>query len=130
MCSVLIIRKDGQARWFADYTTIIRDKGGTVTHCRGYVTDITKRKESEGALLQKEKQYKDLYWMFRRMCDNMPDMIWGKDLYKRYTFANKVVCDNLFHAKDSDEPICKTDMFFADRGRRMHPHYSERRATA
>ena len=59
--------------------------------------------------------------MLRLMCDNVPDMIWAKDLEKRYLFANKAFCDELLIASDTDEPVGKTDLFFAQRQRASHP---------
>ena len=52
------------------------------------------------------------------LCDNVPDMIWAKDLEKRYTFVNKALCTNLLNARDTEEPIGKTDLFFSGRGAR------------
>ncbi len=45
-----IIRKDGRTIWVADYTTILRDAAGTITHYLGYVVDITERIQAEEAL--------------------------------------------------------------------------------
>lgn len=61
------------------------------------------------------------YQMIRLMSDTMPDMMWAKDLQKRYIFANKAMCDNLLHASDTSEPIGKTDLFFALRERASRP---------
>jgi PAS domain-containing protein len=55
------------------------------------------------------------------MADNVPDMIWAKDLEKRYLFANRAFCRQLLNAADTDEPLGKTDMFFAQRERDRHP---------
>ncbi len=54
-----IIRKDGQVIWIDDFTTIIRNAEGKVTHFLGYVLDITKRVESEEArrLLERQLQH-------------------------------------------------------------------------
>jgi len=84
-----------------------------------------KRKQSEDELSHKKSQYESLYSMLRMMCDNMPDMVWAKDLDKHYIFANKALCNNLLHAKDTDEPVGKMDMFFAERERNMHPEDPE-----
>ena len=59
------------------------------------------------------------------MCDNVPDMIWAKDLQKRYLFANKAICRDLLNATDGCEPIGKTDLFFAQRERNRHPDNPE-----
>ncbi len=55
--------------------------------------------------------------LLRLICDNVPDMIWAKDLQKRYIFANTAICRDLLAADDTLEPIGKTDMFFAERER-------------
>jgi PAS domain S-box-containing protein len=55
--------------------------------------------------------------LLRLICDNVPDMIWAKDLRKRYIFANTALCRDLLSARDTDEPIGKTDLFFAERER-------------
>ncbi len=85
------------------------------------VHDRTEQRHAENALQQKELEYKQLYTMLRMLCDNMPDMMWAKDLDQQYIFANKALCDKLLHATDTDEPVGKQDMFFAQRERDMHP---------
>jgi two-component sensor histidine kinase/PAS domain-containing protein len=80
-----------------------------------------KRRQAEEALRESEKRYKSLYSMVRLMCDNVPDLIWAKDSEKRFIFANKAICEKLLNAKDIEEPIRKTDMFFANRERAGHP---------
>jgi hypothetical protein len=83
--------------------------------------DITDRQRREAALKEGEKRYKDLYRAVRLMCDNVPDLIWAKDLNKRFVFVNEATCRKLLNAEDTDEPIGKTDMYFADRERKSHP---------
>jgi PAS domain S-box-containing protein len=82
----------------------------------------SQRKAALEELLESKKQYKSLYGLLRLMCDNVPDMIWAKDLSKRYLFANKAMCENLLCAKDTEEPIGKSDMYFAERERCAHPN--------
>ncbi len=67
-----------------------------------------------------EAKYRAAYNLLRLMCDNVPDMIWAKDLEKRFLFANKAICANLLNAADTNEPIGKMDMFFAERERTQH----------
>lgn len=59
--------------------------------------------------------------LLRLLTDNLPDMLWIKDLEGRYLFANKALCDHLLMARDTEEPIGKTDLFFAARERARHP---------
>jgi len=68
-------------------------------------------------LLQKE--------ILKNLTDNLPDMLWIKDLEGRYLFANRALCENLLMAKDTDEPIGKTDLFFAMREREKHAENPE-----
>jgi diguanylate cyclase (GGDEF)-like protein len=63
--------------------------------------------------------------ILKTLTDNLPDMLWLKDLEGRYLFANKAICENLLMAKDIDEPIGKTDLFFAMREREKHPENPE-----
>jgi PAS domain S-box-containing protein len=79
----------------------------------------TLRQELE-RLKESEKWYRSFSILLRQMCDGVQDMIWAKDLEKRYIFANKAVCENLLNAVDTSEPIGKTDLFFALREREAH----------
>ncbi|MBU0494166.1 MAG: GAF domain-containing protein [Chloroflexi bacterium] len=83
--------------------------------------ELAERKQAEAALRVSEAQYKELYRLVRLMCDNVPDLIWAKDLEKRYVFANQAICDKLLFAQDTEEPLGKTDMYFAERERRASP---------
>ncbi|WP_028582994.1 PAS domain-containing sensor histidine kinase [Desulfogranum mediterraneum] len=59
--------------------------------------------------------------MFRLLANNSPDLLWAKDLQGRYLFVNRAICETLLIAEDLAEPIGKTDLFFAERQRRLHP---------
>ncbi len=48
-------RADGAALWVADYTVILRDDGGTITHYFGYIMDITAQVEQLGRLSAQEQ---------------------------------------------------------------------------
>jgi PAS domain S-box-containing protein len=75
----------------------------------------------EDALRASEAHARTTATMLRLMCDNVPDMMWAKDLDRRYIFANRALCDQLLNAADTEEPLGKTDMFFARRERDSHP---------
>jgi PAS domain S-box-containing protein len=66
-----------------------------------------------------------MYQLLRLMCDNVPDMIWAKNLANEYIFTNKAISEGLLNATDTNEPIGKTDMFFAGRERKNHPENPE-----
>jgi len=74
---------------------------------------------------EKSENYKEMYQLLRLMCDNVPDMIWAKNLDNEYIFANKAISEGLLIASDTSEPIGKTDMFFAQRARQLHPENPE-----
>jgi len=69
------------------------------------------------ALNQSENEYQGLYKMLRLMADNVPDLIWAKDMQDCYLFANQAMCDKLIKCKCPDEAIGQTDIFFAQRER-------------
>ncbi|MEA2075027.1 MAG: response regulator, partial [Euryarchaeota archaeon] len=100
--------------------TDIKSMYGTLAHV---IRAEVKKTRAEDALRESETRYKSLYSMVRLMCDNVPDMIWAKDLEKKFIFANKAICEQLLNAKDTDEPIGKTDIYFAGRERRSHPDH-------
>lgn len=72
-------------------------------------------------LRDSEAKFHDLYNMFRLTIDNVPDMIWAKDLNNNYLFANRATCKKLLMANDIMEPIGKSDLFFGERQRKLHP---------
>lgn len=94
---------------------------GVLQGIMGVNVDLTERKLAEEALKESEARFKSLYAMVRLMCDNVPDMVWAKDLDKKFIFANRATCQKLLNAKDTDEPVGKPHQFFADRERNTHP---------
>jgi len=54
------------------------------------------------------------------LTDNLPDMLWMKDIKGRYLYVNKAICEGLLMAKDTNEVIGKDDIFFANRERELH----------
>lgn len=76
-------------------------------------------------LRNSDMKSQELSRMLRLLCDNVPDMIWAKDREKKFLFANKAICEKLLNAKNTDEPIGKTDLYFANRERENHPDNKE-----
>ena len=83
--------------------------------------DVTPGRRTAEALKRSEERAQSLAAMLRLLCDNVPDLIWAKDLHKRYLFANKAICEKLLGAADTSEPIGKDDLFFARRERESNP---------
>jgi diguanylate cyclase (GGDEF)-like protein/PAS domain S-box-containing protein len=113
------VHPDGSVRYIHQSVFSIRTKKGWQL---GSITrDFTERKQAEKALLASDEKSKSLYQMLRLMTDNLPDLVWAKDMEGRYTFANKAMVEKLLIAQDTEEPIGKTDMYFAERQRKSHP---------
>ena len=85
------------------------------------IRDITEQVRQQSEIREADERYRHIYSLIRMMADNMPDMLWAKDLDKKFIFANKSVCENLLHATDTDEPIGKSQSFFAERERQKYP---------
>ena len=118
-----IAKPSGEIVWISGIASPTRTSEGIVYD--GLIVDITERKQTAETLRESEAKYHSAYTMMRMLCDNVPDMIWAKDLEKRYVFANKAICSNLLNAVDTDEPMGKMDMFFAERERTAHPENPE-----
>jgi len=70
------------------------------------------------SILFGDKEYKSQ--LLDLISDNLPDMLWVKDLEGNYIFANRALCENLLMAHDINEPVGKNDIFFALREREAH----------
>ena len=90
-----------------------KSKAQLITEIKQIRLQYDRLQRFEQALLESESRYKSLYTLIRLLSDNMSDMLWAKDLENRYLFANKAMCDKLLIASDIQEPIGKTDLFFA-----------------
>ena len=114
-----IVRKNGDVR----YVHVFRKEAfwNGEKQYQALYRDITERKRSKEALRETESKYHELFTLMRLMSDTMPDLLWAKDLNKQFIFANKAHCEKLLHAADTAEPIGKTDLFFAQRERDLHP---------
>ena len=114
------ICKDGTILWVRESARGVHDSHGQVViliTCN----DITQRKQAEEAQRASEEKANSLYQLIRLMTDNLPDLVWAKDMNGRYLFANKASVEKLLIAKDTDEPIGQTDLYFALRQRAAHP---------
>lgn len=86
-----------------------------------FIRDITELAQKQEAADRSDKEYRTLYHLFRMMSDNMPDLLWAKDLNRKYIFVNKAVCDTILQATNTEEPIGKTRDEFIQRESEKHP---------
>ncbi len=103
------------------YAELEKTKQASLNLMEDLLAEVEQRKHSERILEESQQKYKELSIMFRTISDNMSDMLWAKDLNKRFIFANKAVCDKLLIAKNVEEPVGKDDMYFVNRQRALHP---------
>ncbi len=115
-----LVAKNGEKRSIAWFDTYLKlPLPGWASW--GLGIDVTEQIRAKKDLISSQQNYKLLQELFRNMADIMPDMVWAKDLNKNYIFANRSICENLLNAKDTNEPIGKNDMYFAQRERHSHP---------
>lgn len=50
-----LVKPNGDVLWVYDYTTVVRDETGAITHFYGYILDTTKHKRNEEMLRRAEK---------------------------------------------------------------------------
>jgi PAS domain S-box-containing protein len=115
------VKKNGDVWYASSSWEPLIDVKGEFKGAVFQTIDTTERKAAADALKEGESRYKHLYSMVRLMCDNLPDLIWTKDLESKFIFVNKACCDILLNAMDTDEPIGKDDMYFAMREKESHP---------
>ncbi|MBP6764861.1 MAG: PAS domain S-box protein, partial [Rubrivivax sp.] len=102
-------RQDGHVLWMHTKGSVIqRGAQGQPELAVGTSMNISGRKLAEQAVRDSEARSRNLASLLRLMADNVPDMIWAKDLDKRFLFANRALCRHLLNATDTDEPVGKT----------------------
>ena len=81
--------------------------------------EMEERLVAVNALRASEEHAQQLATMLRLLCDNVPDMIWAKDLDNRFIFVNKAYALKILGAPDTSEPVGRTyaDYFVWDRSK-------------
>jgi len=85
------------------------------------VHDITDHQRTEKELNESRDEYRNLGTFLQLVTDNIPDLLWAKDLEGGYTFANEAICTKLLRVKKQEEVLGKTDLYFAEKERSKHP---------
>jgi len=83
--------------------------------------ELAQHKRTEEALratIQRQESWISLITM---VAQTLPDLIWAKDMEGKYLFVNKAMCEKLLNARDTEEPLGKTDLYFARREQQAHP---------
>ncbi len=103
-CEHLIKARDGKIHWVFEAAIDLRDEHGIAHGSIGLYQDITERKRTEEAL----KYERDLLQIFM---DNIPDLIYFKDIESRFVRINEAHAQ--FLGVDSpQDAIGKTDLDF------------------
>ncbi len=55
--------------------------------------------------------------LFQMIIDNVPDLIWAKNMNDEFIFGNQAICDKLLMAESTADVIGRTDVCFANRER-------------
>jgi len=76
---------------------------------------VKKRKTSSSKANVQDREFPELSSLIRLLIDNVPDLIWAKDMEDRFLFVNQAMCDKLLMCETPDEPVGKTDLYFAKR---------------
>jgi PAS domain S-box-containing protein len=98
-CELRMVQESGTVFW-ANITTAGARKGGSATECRVAINDISKRKQTEEALREREAQY-------HQIVDTAREGIWIMDANERTTFVNDHLAALLGHEPDAmkERPI-------------------------
>ncbi len=106
------------------YVAPVKDAQGEIIGAVEAIMDITDLSLAQEALKKSENKYFELYSLVRLMADNVPDLIWAKDMGNNFLFANKAICDKLLKCDSTDEPLGKSDIFYARRERETGHHHT------
>ncbi|MCD6292306.1 MAG: transporter substrate-binding domain-containing protein, partial [Deltaproteobacteria bacterium] len=99
----VVYADDGHKEFLETFKTPMYAQSGQLIGVLGMARDITTRKEQEIKLEESEEKYRSMSRLFRLMSDNIPDLVWAKDLERKFIFVNKSNCENLLLAQDTDE---------------------------
>ena len=94
----------GKTKWVWERGVGIYDNQGAIQYLEGYIEDITRRKETEQALIQEQ-------YLTNMLMEGIPDHIYFKDLEGRFIRNNKSHAKS-FGFDDPKQVIGKSDFDF------------------
>jgi PAS domain-containing protein len=97
------VRKNGHIKKITDRLEELKKVGSDT---KQFTMALIKAEED---LLLSKAKYKKLSALFKTVIDLVPHIIWAKDLERRYTFANKAMCQGILKIDDYHDAIGKTD---------------------
>ncbi len=98
-----IFRRDGSRIWISETARTVWDNLGKVLFYEGTVQDIAEQKGAELELRRSEI-------LFHSLVENLPQNIFRKDAAGKFTFANKLFCEEL--GRPRREIIGRSDFDF------------------
>jgi PAS domain S-box-containing protein len=98
------IRKDGKIICTSLSVRCVRDAAGNVDYLVVLIQDITKRKKAEKMLREKEE-------FLRLVINNIPQLIFWKDINSVYLGCNKVFAQWFVDTQNPDDVVGKTDFY-------------------
>jgi PAS domain S-box-containing protein len=111
------VHKDGRIVWGVLNCSLVQEPDGSPNHILAHIQDITPQKQAMEDLKASEEKYRSLYGLTRLISDNVPDLIWAKDMDDKFIFVNQAMCLKLLGCTSPEEAVGKTDMYFARRER-------------
>jgi PAS domain S-box-containing protein len=95
---------NGHVTWASTTKMPLRDTTGKIIGTFGVSRDITRRKQAEAELMEERH-------LLRTLMDNLPDVIYFKDLASRFTRINRSLA-RAFGLDDPAQAVGKTDFDF------------------
>jgi len=105
----------GNTKWIVHFSYLVKDSETGKDTIQTIFRDITKRKRTEENLHESEKKHRDLNRLMRLICNNVPDLIWAKDMDDRFLLVNQVTCEKLLLCTNPDEAVGKKNKYFTER---------------
>jgi PAS domain S-box-containing protein len=79
-----VYRRDGRKIWLSENARAVRDANGVILYYEGTVEDITASKQAEEELRRQEAEY-------RRLIENIPEVLWKADQHGKPFFISKKI---------------------------------------